>query len=473
MSPRPTPIPTGGSPPARLALALACACLPTSLFAADGPCIQDPPAQDPPAQNPAAGGDTPAAAAPATGSARWLRGYLASRLYTRWTGDDSDTDLYETLSLDFGDSNKDAVTGHFMGRLTYDFDGADDTFSSLNDTYGGRLDGLVYDAYADLNDIDGFSRIRVGRQTVYESPEVAFFDGILAASEELGSAKFQFGAYFGASTHLYETSHSGDLTAGAYAQMRPWTGGRVRVDYMYLEDDARLGSHEDDLFGAGFWQNCGKNLDFDAAYSRVADRDRDAQGRLVYRVPEWDLMLRGSYYRLLQTQGDLVLEADPYYNALNELHPYDQWSLLAAKDFAEMVRLQGAADLRRVDDNDDIGTFNRDYDHYYATASLFEFGCKGLTVSATMDLWNSDGQNIDSWGADASYVVDRTTFSAGTYYSLYKYDLFSNSERDDVRTYYLRLRHKMDAITLDGDYEFEDEDLDRFHRVRLGVTWRF
>ncbi|MBM4062894.1 MAG: hypothetical protein FJ265_17635 [Planctomycetes bacterium] len=407
-------------------------------------------------------------------SPAWFRGQSTTRYYARWTSDEADHDLVELLSLDFGNAARDTVSGRVMGRLTYDLDGYDTTFASINDAYGDRFDALLYDAYADLNKVPGFSRVRLGRQSVVETPEVAWFDGAHATSAEFTDFALQFGAYGGASTHLYESSRSGDLVAGAYAQGRPWTGARLRLDYMRLEDDGRFGEHDDDLLGAGFWQEVGKRLRFDAQYSRIASADRDAQGHVLYRVPEWDLWVRGGYFRLLEAQGELVLEADPFFQALNRLFPYDQWSLQAAKGFADLVRLQAAMDLRRVDDAGDVGFYNRDYDRWSATVTLLELGVKGLTASGTVDLWDTDAQLVRSFGGDLGYAVDRTTLSLGTYYSLYKYDLFTNSERDHVRTYYLRLHHKLNAsFGLDGDYEFEDEGQEEFHRIRLGVTWRF
>ena len=41
-------------------------------------------------------------------------------------------------------------------------------------------------------------------------------------------------------------------------------------------------------------------------------------------------------------------------------------------------------------------------------------------------------------------------------------------------TWFIRLRHEMNkAITIDGDLELEDAEIDTFNRFRLGVTWRF
>lgn len=467
---------SGESSPVRSAAALwlACTCMPAISLAMGTVAVQDPPPQG---NSPASPQEPAAAAAPAAATKApksWLSGQLKSRYLLRWTGDDSDNDLVETLVLDAGHSDTDKVTGHLMGRLAWDMDGYDSTFSSINDSYGGRLDGLLYDAYADVHRVGGFSLIRLGRQSVYETPEFAYFDGAHVASEEMGDLALQAGGYIGSSVHLYESSKVGDLTAGVYLQARPWKSGRMRIDYMHLEDEDRLQTSEDDLFGAGYWQGIGRYVNLEAHYSRIADRDRDVLGRATARVSEWGTLVQASYYALLRTQGDLVLEADPFFNALNELNPYDQWTLLVAQDVTKQLRLQAAGDLRRLHDSADEGFYNRDYDHLYGTATLTDLGTAGLRISGTADWWNSDDQDTQSWGADASYDLDKTTASIGTYYSLYKYDLFSNTERDHVRTYFLRLRHKAsDAVTFEGDYELENDDYDQYQRLRLGVTWRF
>lgn len=62
----------------------------------------------------------------------------------------------------------------------------------------------------------------------------------------------------------------------------------------------------------------------------------------------------------------------------------------------------------------------------------------------------------------------------GSYYSLYEYDLSSGEERDHVRTTYLDLRWKTGlgrrwALR----YEFERNDFDDYHDVRLEYAWSF
>jgi hypothetical protein len=426
--------------------------------------------QDP--GTPASQGDAPAAAA--TPPKALISGQLVSRFLARWTGNEHDTDIYEVLSLDIGDPEQNAVSAHLMGRLSADLDGYDPTFASIDDARGRRVDGMLYEAYVDLHRAPGLDLLRLGRQSLYDTPITVYFDGARAETHTVGAAALQFGAYGGAATHYYESSPQGDLLGGVYAKARPWTGGRVRLDYLHAEDQTQLGDHKDDLLGLGVWQQVSAKLSAEAQYTRLQDHNRDVRSRIFFADPGADLTLQVSYYQLLTTQGDLVLELDPLFSALHELFPYYQFSVLAGKGIAETLQVQAGTDMRRVDDRGDIGTYNRDYWRYYFTATLIKLGVRGLSAGATADFWNSDSQLVRTWGADLTEKVDNVTASIGSNYALYSFDLFSNFERDHVRTYYARLRKKLNAaVSLDAGYELQDSDLDRFHTFRMGVTWRF
>ena len=87
----------------------------------------------------------------------------------------ADNDLYGYLSLDGGNPDVDDALFHFIGRVTYDFDGdatdPGDPFYSLNDL-SGSLDSHLYEGFVDLrtNLVPagfGLNRIRLGRQDLY------------------------------------------------------------------------------------------------------------------------------------------------------------------------------------------------------------------------------------------------------------------------------------------------------------------
>ena len=405
-----------------------------------------------------------------------VRGQLQSRYWLRWITNESDQDLYETLSLDLGDPERHAVTGFLQGRVSIDFDGeaGNQPFASLDDSYDGNPTGHLYYAYADLQRIANWSLVRIGRQVIHDTPELALFDGLRAETESFGGIEAQVGVYGGVSTHLYEASISGDWMTGVYVQARPWRGGRMRLDWMHLEDEALLGLHNNDLWAAGVWQTVGA-FALEGQYSGLESESRDVRGRVSFTDAGNDLLLQGSWYHLLNTQNDLVLELDPFFSSTQALFPYQQFSLLASKGLWEQFDVRGGLDIRRVEDAADVGTYNHDYERFFGTVAVRDAFVPGLTLSATGDWWDSAGENIETWGADADYELgDRTHVSAGSYYALYKFDLQLNTEIDHLRTYFARLHHKHSkTLTLDTSFELEENDIDRYYTLRLGATWKF
>ena len=193
-----------------------------------------------------------------------------------------------------------------------------------------------------------------------------------------------------------------------------------------------------------------------------------------YFDPARDLTLEARWYQLLNTQKDLAVPFDPFFATLFELFPFYQITLLASKSWDDFV-LQTGLDVRRVDDADDIGEFNRDFERYYFTTSIGQPLPWDLSMALTGEVWRSDNNDVQTWGVDVSRQLGkRWSASLGSFYSLFKYDFYLNEERDDIRVYYAYLRHRASwASNWWVRYEFEDNDIDGFHRLRLGYTWRF
>ena len=65
-------------------------------------------------------------------------------------------------------------------------------------------------------------------------------------------------------------------------------------------------------------------------------------------------------------------------------------------------------------------------------------------------------------------------FSTGSYYSLYKSDLFVVDERQDVTTIFLRMDWKIrNGFRVDGRLEYETGGQGDFYSAILGLTWSF
>jgi hypothetical protein len=410
-----------------------------------------------------------------------IHGSLSSRYRARTSGGAHDQDFYETLVLDIGDSRKDGVTAHLMGRLAGDLDGQSDrdgqyVYPNLADAWSDPLQGLLYEAWVDVHDAPKLSALRIGRQSEFQTPVFAYFDGISLATNSAGAWNWRGGAYGGVPVRLYEQSATGDELFGLWGEAKPWAGGRVRLDWMHIEDKDRFGANENDLLGASLTQRLDERSRLDVNYTRLEETDRDVRLRGTWADPELDLSVQASWYRLLEVQTSFALEFDPFFESLQDFEPYDQFRLQASKGLGERYRLDGGLDLRRLDEGSAEGSFNRDYDRGWLSLVLLDLArVKGLTLTLTGDVWSSSDQDVETWGADLSRKFDNgLTLSGGSNYALYRYDFFLNRERDDVRSWYLRMRKKLgDSWSLEGAYDFQDDSEDSYHVLTLGAVWRF
>ena len=407
-----------------------------------------------------------------------IHGTLSSRYRARWESDSEDHDLYQVLTLTAGDETRHRVTGHLMGQVAYDLDGADTdgeyAFFSLEDTYDSSVTARLYHAYADVHRLGTVETLRLGRQLVYETPEVAYFDGVRVETGELGDRNVQFGLYGGVPVHPFESSPEGDLVLGASGSARPWRGGRLRLDWMHLEDESLLGENQDDLTTVALDQAFAAAWQVGGEYSLLEGEERDYRLRASVNLVEEDLTVEASYYELLRTQSERSIPFDPFFATLFELFPYWQSRVLLSKGFESGITLEAGLDLRRVEDSSDVGEFNRDFERYHLTTILDDLPAE-LELSLTGEIWESDQSDIDSWGIDLRREFSGGfTASIGSYFSLFKYQLYTDEEREDVRTWYTSLAwRRTEGPRFDVRYEFEDADLDEFHYLRLGATWSF
>lgn len=409
-----------------------------------------------------------------------IGGHASARYRGRFGDGTDDHDVYTTLYADVGEERPGDWTYHVLGTVYADLDGGEEgtdefVFFGLADTYDSAVHGDLYHLFADYHGRGGLERGRLGRQLDYDTPELAWFDGASLALAEHGSRQSSAGLYGGIPVHAYESSPEGDVVFGLWGQTQPWRGGRLRLDWMHLEDEYLLAENEDDLVSLSLWQSVARAWRLEGAYTSLEGDARDLELTGAWLAEEHDLVLRASYYRLLEEQNQLVLELDPFTTSLFELFPYEQARVLASQGFEDWS-LEGGFDLRRVEDQGDVGQFNRDFERYFLTvASSQGLLPWNLEAALTGDTYYSEGDDVRSFGGELSRAVGRgAEVSAGTYYSLYKYDIFQNQERDDVRTYFARLWREIgERRTFDLRYEYEDDEHEDYHTLRVGTTWHF
>jgi hypothetical protein len=405
-----------------------------------------------------------------------VRGSLSTRYRLRAVGSETDQEATALLSLAAGEAGRDPFSLHLAGRGYADLDGAESSrLRGIEDSYGDALTGRLYQAHLDLHVVPGLAVARAGRQTVDDAPVHLHLDGARLETAPLGSANVWASAYVGLPVHLFESSRSGDFVAGFAAGAVPWAQGRLRVDWLHLEDRLRTGTRQDDLLGLGLWQGLGSGSTLHLGHTRLGSDARDVTVRLHTDFGACGLRARVAWYQLLETQRALVTELDPFFEALLEYEPYHQLSFGIDQDLGDHFGLTAGAEVRRLRDRQDDRPFNREFERWYAGPTARGLFGGALAASLTAELWHTEGERIETLAADVEWgLAETTTLGAGTSYVLYKLDLLSGVERDHVRTYAVRLTHRLGkALRFDLRYEIEDADLAGFQTFTAGMTWKF
>jgi hypothetical protein len=470
--PKPAPPAANPSAPAVAQGAPAAAQAAPAAAQAEPAATQNAPAQPAPVPTPAAG-EKPVVGAE---EGAHVEGFVSARLVSRWTDGDSDLDLTSVVALDWSDPRHAWIRAHFEGRITADLDGktSGSQYNGLSDLNNQSLDFDLYSAYADILPADGLGRLRIGRQFEIDTPEIVHYDGLSFVTNPSGDKEFIAGAYVGIPVRLYADRSERRSVFGVYAEERPWEGGRARFDWMHLEDDT-LADSGNGILGLGLWQQFHGGWSGEAQYTRLEDQDRDLRLHAQWTSPNSGFTGRVDWYQQFQTLNQLPQDIDPYTEILLELFPYQQFGASISTELGSKLQLDLAADARRVSDSADLGEFNRDWERYRSTLVFLGLFAPQLDLSLFGDLWDGDNRDTEAWGFDLAYDTrEEWKFGAGSYYSLYKYDMFLNSERDDVRTWYARANWKVGPkLTLELVYDYEDDDLQQYNALRGGAVWRF
>ena len=407
-----------------------------------------------------------------------IHGSLWARVRSRATSDEDDTDLFTNLRVDFGDVDQFGFAGRIAGVGLADLDGREDgeySFYGTYDSYSSRVQGRLHLAYIDMPEKGVFDVIRLGRQQLYNTPEFAWFDGLSVEHGVRKNGDCVVGAFVGAPVRLFKIGGGNDIVSGMHAEFGPWEAAHLRLDYMRFEDESLIGKGANDLLEAKLRQAIYPGVELSGSYSNLDTCDRDMEFALTSYGLGQDLVIRASWYELLEPQGSLANELDPFTSSTYQLNPYKQGRFLISKGFGESLVLEAGLDARRVSNDADKAEFNRDFERYHFSSIFFDLGGTGVDLTTTVESLRSTDTDTDTWALNLEKeLADGTRLSLGSDYALYKYDQFIDAERDNVRSYYIGLRHAWrDDLMIDLDYVYESDDLDEYNTIRIGMRWSF
>jgi len=402
----------------------------------------------------------------------WWGGSLSMNYRARHGGGATDQNLISRLNVDVGRST-DPLSLHLRTRAFVDVDGRrrDDPFPGLDHSFGDDVNARLYAAHVDVRSIPDVALLRLGRQDLDETPVVLSVDGVRADLQRQGRKSWWLSAYGGVPVHWFEASSSGDSVVGVGGGLSPWRRARVRVDWMLLRDEFLAIDRQDAVLGVRWWQSFDDvNLRGFHSWRDGAPRDLNVSADGI--VPAVGTV-RVAFRELLSSQRQQVTDIDPYFAIAGELSPFRQIDVSVTRDLSEQLVSSVGVELRRLSDASDEGTFNREFERYYADLTWRDAFARGLSLNAAGNLYESSGESFHALTGELIYRPDRSLRAVlGVGYDLFRYDVLQQRERVRVRSLYLRVDHRLgDGLRIDGGYELLRDDLDEFHLFRLGVTW--
>lgn len=418
----------------------------------------------------------------------FVHGALTNRYKLRTTGDVRDSDLETLLSFTIGEPAYQRVTAAAQGGGIFDLDGnkSNEYYSDIYNSFSNKSAvGRLYYAYVDIHRVgQSIDLVRTGRQHLYEF-DSAYFDGLSFDTVPFYGVKLT--GFGGIPVHQFENQlgdHWGDWTVGGALQWTPISRIRSRFEYTHLKDKAAAfrsaqGDQEDDLFSESVWIDITQTIDFYSRLTSFSDQLRDVQAAVGFRLPKKDFSLRLQMFRLLNGYDIRVLEWDAFRIA-GTYQPYTEVGVQAAKGIGKHLSVDGGFNWRKLDDKAVASSFNHGYERGYLSLSLQSLPVKGLSFSATADYYRGEDSTLKNNNFGGSFFVaqqllkKRMTVTAGTAYYLYRYNLLTGTESEDVQAYFARLEGQITkAFRLKGGYEFEHNSLNGFHTVNVSLSWGF
>lgn len=406
-----------------------------------------------------------------------LHGGIRTLHRSRWTGDASDSDLFNSLNLRVGNPEKDLFSGSASGRFQSDLDGdrrveGFSEFDSLSDSYRRATTGQVHTAYVDVTNPWPGVRARAGRQLLEEFPEAIPMDGGRASIDL--SKEATLAAFGGRPVNYFESSTEGDWMFGGWIEARPWAGGRARIEYLHLEDENTFGLFRDDLVGLALehredpWLLSGR-----ATFLESEARDITVRGSAAYTEAEFTVDLKAYY--LFEQQQALSYGLDGFAVFLLPIEPYLQVSLGLSKEISDHFGVDAAVTARRLEDSGSEGDYNHEFSRWSATGRSRDWPTKGCSVAVTGDFWQTKADDFWTAGGSIAWQVAETVkIDLASAYTLYSIDALTGEERERVRSLSLGLRWKVKAdVTADARFTAEKNDVDDFNTLDVGVRYAF
>lgn len=419
------------------------------------------------------------------GSDGWT-GYMSLKYKFRTVrpSKEEDEDLFYHLKLDYISRPERRYEFHFLGLLRSDLDGGQDRrqfapFEDIADTEGTSTVGYVFEALIGFNYLLSYLRqVRMGRQAGTRGEQL-FFDGVAADLEASEYALMTL--YGGYAVHFFELNNDGesDTLEGLGIDLFPGAPTQVSLDYLSVRDKRDPGPElRDRLVSFKVRQRFTRSWHGLARARYINGEQRDLKLRTNASFPGPGLAFGVTYFRQLRAQNELSQEFSSFYDVLGRSEPFQSIDLKLRWVFADDYGLDVGHFRRELEDAGDAGPFNRDFSRYFTVFDIANFLFDRFSTTLIGEHWEAGGSELDTVGFELAYRFGsgprHTKLSAGTSYSLYKYDYYQElGERTRVRTTFVKAKVPLGkTFSVNGAYEYEDGE-EIYQTVKTGVRYDF
>lgn len=426
-----------------------------------------------------------------------IEGYLTTRVRFESAAGDNVLRLFVDLNADAHHKGKLPYTVRVNGRAGWTVTEKPDPDSYVYgvwDTFGGSLNGVLYEVFVRFPDIiNKKSRITLGRQFLDEGVYLQFDGARLDLGLDHLAPNLVVSVYGGAGVDWGEqngTEHwlVGVLGKGSIPQWKT----RWRLQYLFVNqffegindppvdpgvDYAVYPAQtlEDHLVGVSVWQPFGESTRFFGRFTLLNGDANELHLRLRWTNRDGRWTALAEWYQLFQRLFNVTNDLTPYVPLLGSLEPFFRATVRATWRPRPDLVLEAGGAWRVLEDERDEGEFNREWFNYYATFTWLEVWKDKVDLTVSASGYDNSGstQQVITGNLDVR-LQEKLLLSLGLDYALYKYDWFSNSERENVWTYRGELQWDP-SKSLRGvlGLYIDDDRVTTWTYFVARLTWRF
>jgi hypothetical protein len=426
-----------------------------------------------------------------------VEGYVRSELRLRTAEGESDLDLTADLFLDAARGGTRPMEARFNGRAHLDIagdSGPGELLYDVWDSFQHALQARFYEGWFEAGNLfDAALAVRAGRQFTEEESTYLQFDGVRA---DLGLEKqvhgLQITVLGGVPVRFGETDRSGNWLAGLIARWRPQKATRLHLEYYHVSEEVEgfndpvtdpdeqpetlpAGRLDDDLVALNVWHKAMERL---SLFGRFSLLNGDANElRLNARWTSADTLwtVFGEFEELFQRLFDVTNDLTPFVPMLGSLEPYVRFTARASRRIGEEWIIDFGGSWRALLDDADESEFNHDYLNGLLSATRLGLVEGKLDLTLVVNGYSTSGDDVLAVGGSGDFKLTGTvTLSGGIDYQLYKYDWLTDDEREDVWTYWARVRWKWKKNwTVGGGASVDVDRYNTYFTLYVNLTVRF